>query len=99
MLNLLRNLVRYCFYFKRYLLKCLIIFVYFSVRILKYLMVFVLLGVLLVFEKVSVIKIEKDSVIIEWIKLVLDGGFRIRKYIIYKRIEMIDKWIKVILVE
>lgn len=62
-------------------------------------MVFVLLGVLLVFEKVSVIKIEKDLVIIEWIKLVLDGGFRICKYIIYKRIEMIDKWIKVILVE
>lgn len=32
-------------------------------------------------------------------KLSFDGGLRIRRFIIYQRIEMIDKWVKVILVE
>lgn len=62
-------------------------------------MVSVLLGVPPAPEKVSVTKTEKDSVTIEWTKPASDGGSRIRKYIIYKRIEMTDKWIKVTSVE
>lgn len=60
---------------------------------------FFILVVLFKLEKVKVIKIDKDNVILEWFKLFLDGGLRIRRYIIYKRIEMIEKWIKVIIVE
>lgn len=62
-------------------------------------MFFIFLVVLFKLEKVKVIKIDKDNVILEWFKLFLDGGLRIRRYIIYKRIEMIEKWIKVIIVE
>ena len=36
---------------------------------------------------------------LEWSKPSSDGGSRIRRYIIYKRIEMTDKWVKVTTVE
>ena len=43
--------------------------------------------------------IEKNSVTLEWSKPDSDGGSRIRRYIIYKRIEMTEKWVKVTTVE
>lgn len=50
-------------------------------------------------EKVKVTKTDKDNVTLEWSKPSSDGGSRIRRYIIYKRIEMTEKWIKVTTVE
>ena len=50
-------------------------------------------------ENVKVTKTEKDTVTLEWSKPSSDGGSRIRRYIIYKRIEMTDKWVKVTTVE
>lgn len=35
----------------------------------------------------------------EWSKLKFDGGFRFRRYIIWRRVEMINNWVKVIIVE
>ena len=50
-------------------------------------------------EKVKVTKTDKDTATLEWSKPSSDGGSRIRRYIIYKRIEMTDKWVKVTTVE
>lgn len=50
-------------------------------------------------EKVRVTVIEKNSVTVEWMKPSSDGGSRIRRFIIYQRIEMTDKWVKVTSVE
>ena len=50
-------------------------------------------------EKVKVTKTEKDTATLEWSKPSSDGGSRIRRYIIYKRIEMTEKWVKVTTVE
>ena len=50
-------------------------------------------------ERVRVTLIEKNSVTVEWSKPDSDGGSRIRRYIIYKRIEMTEKWVKVTTVE
>lgn len=50
-------------------------------------------------EKVKVTNTEKDTVTLEWSKPAADGGARIRRYIIYKRIEMTEKWVKVTTVE
>jgi hypothetical protein len=50
-------------------------------------------------QKVRVTETQKDSVTLEWMKPDSDGGSRIRRYIIWKRVEMTSEWTKVTTVE
>lgn len=50
-------------------------------------------------EKLSVSVTDKTSVTLEWSKPKSDGGSRLRRYIIWRRVEMTDNWVKVTSVE
>lgn len=46
-------------------------------------------------ENLSVRVTDKTSVTLEWSKPKSDGGSRLRRYIIWRRVEMTDNWVKV----
>lgn len=50
-------------------------------------------------QNVKVAKVIKNSAHLEWSLPVSDGGSKIRRYTIWKRVEMTDDWIKVANVE
>ena len=50
-------------------------------------------------QNVKVTKVVKNSVNLEWSPPVSDGGSKIRRYQIWKRVEMSDDWVKVASVE
>lgn len=50
-------------------------------------------------EQLNVVITDKNSVTVEWSKPKSDGGSRLRRYIIWRRVEMTDNWMKVTTVE
>lgn len=50
-------------------------------------------------EQLNVVITDKNSVTVEWSKPKSDGGSRLRRYIIWRRVEMTDNWVKVTTVE
>jgi hypothetical protein len=50
-------------------------------------------------QNVKVTKVIKNSVNLEWSPPVSDGGSKIRRYQIWKRVEMTDDWVKVTIIE
>ena len=50
-------------------------------------------------QNVKVTKVIKNSVNLEWSPPVSDGGSKIRRYQIWKRVEMTDDWVKVTNIE
>jgi titin len=50
-------------------------------------------------ERITATITDKDSVTLEWGKPKSDGGSRLRRYVIWRRVEMTEKWVKVTTVE